>query len=110
MEESMDNEKNMASKPQATGKTAKRILSLSLATASLLVSASSAFGSITPVSVLQTKPVSGVSASNTARTLPAPLLLKHASSDQQLVAQHSSHASHASHASHSSHASHASGL
>jgi hypothetical protein len=43
--------------------------------------------------------------SSTARTLPAPMVLKHANSNQMLVAQHSSHASHASHASHSSHAS-----
>jgi hypothetical protein len=48
-----------------------------------------------------------------ASTLPAPLVLKHADSNQQLVAQHdshSSHSSHDSHSSHSSHSSHASGL
>ena len=98
----MENEKNMA---PATGKVAKRILSVSLATASLLVGATSALGSIAPVPVTQTKPASGVSVSSTARTLPAPMVLKHANSNQMLVAQHSSHASHASHASHSSHAS-----
>jgi hypothetical protein len=46
-------------------------------------------------------------------TLPVPLVLKHADSNQQLVAQHdshSSHSSHDSHSSHSSHSSHASGL
>ena|ERR1039457_3377709 len=103
----MGNEINTA---QATGKAAKRILSVSLATASLLVGAASAFGSIAPVPVVQTKPTSGISVSNTARTLPAPLVLKHANSNQSLVAQHDSHSSHASHASHASHSSHASGL
>jgi hypothetical protein len=90
-----------------------RILSVSLAAASLLVSATSAFGSVAPASIAQTQPVAEFSSSSVPSTLPAPLVLKHTDSNQQLVAQHdshSSHSSHDSHSSHSSHSSHASGL
>jgi hypothetical protein len=90
-----------------------RILSVSLAAASLLVSATSALGSVVPASIAPTQPVAEFSSSSVASTLPAPLVLKHADSNQQLVAQHdshSSHSSHDSHSSHSSHSSHASGL
>jgi hypothetical protein len=103
----MGNEESMI---QTTGKAAKRILSVSLATATLLVGATSALGSIAPVPVMRTMPASGVSVSSTARNLPAPLVLRHADSNQMLVAQHDSHSSHSSHASHASHSSHASGL
>lgn len=103
----MENEKNLAQTP---GKAARRILSVSLATASLLIGATSAFGSLAPVPVMQPQSGSGSSLSNSARTLPSPLLLTHASSDQQLVAQHGSHVSHGSHSSHGSHTSHTSGL
>ena len=94
-------------------KTSKRILSVSLAAASIFASATSSLGSVAPASVAKTKPPAEFSVTSTARTIPAPLVLKHADSSQQLVAQHashSSHSSHASHSSHSSHSSHASGL
>jgi hypothetical protein len=87
-----------------------RILSVSLAAASLLVSATSAFGSVAPASIAPTHPVAVFSSPSAASTLPALLVLKHADSNQQLVAQHDSHSSHSSHDSHSSHSSHASGL
>jgi hypothetical protein len=87
-----------------------RILSVSLAAASLLVSATSALGLVAPASVAKTQPVAEFSAFSSAPTLPAPLVLQHADSNQQLVAQHDSHSSHSSHDSHSSHSSHASGL
>jgi hypothetical protein len=90
-----------------------RILSVSLAAASLLVGATSAFGSFAPASIAPTQHAAEFSSSSVASTLPAPLVLKHADSNQQLVAQHdshSSHSSHDSHSSHSSHSSHASGL
>jgi hypothetical protein len=89
-------------------KPPKRILSVSLAAASLLISAASVLGSVAPASLAKTKPVAEVSESSAATTLPAPLVLKHANSNQQLVAQHDSHASHSSHGSHGSHGSHSS--
>jgi hypothetical protein len=78
----MHNFQDQTSRPQIAGKTAKRIQSVSMATASLLFSAVSAFGSV-----------------------PAALVLNRADSTQQLIAQHDSHASHSSHDSHSSHSS-----
>jgi hypothetical protein len=101
----MEHDSNKASEPRTTGKTAKRILSVSLAAASLLVSATSALGSVAPATVANTQPVAEFSAPSTAGTLPAPLVLRHAISNQQLVAQHDSHSSHESHSSHSSHSS-----
>ena len=106
----MQNNEHRASELLGAGKTAKRIQSLSMATASLLFSAASAFGSVPPVSVAQTTPNGTVSVSDAARSLPAPLVLNPAGSNQQLIAQHDSHDSHSSHASHGSHSSHASGL
>jgi hypothetical protein len=103
---SMQNNEHQALESRAAGKTAKRIQSVSMATASLLFSAASAFGSVPPVSVAQTTPNGTVSVSDAARSLPAPLVLNPAGSNQQLIAQHDSHASHTSHGSHSSHASH----
>jgi hypothetical protein len=106
----MQNNEHRASELLGAGKTAKRIQSLSMATASLLFSAASAFGSVPPVSVAQPTPNGAASVSDSARSLPAPLVLNRAASTQQLIAQHDSHDSHSSHASHGSHSSHASGL
>jgi hypothetical protein len=105
----MENEQDKTSR---TLKTTKRILSVSLAAASLLASATAALGSALPTPVGTAKPVTQIS-STTTRTVPPQLVLKHADQNQQLVAQHgshSSHSSHGSHGSHGSHASHASGL
>lgn len=95
---------------KATRKTAIRILSVSLATASLLAGATSALGSIAAITATQANPTPAASVLGAARTLPAQLVLRPATSNPQLVAQHDSHSSHASHASHASHSSHASGL
>ena len=83
-------------------KNSKHILSVSLAAAGLLVSATSALGSVAPASIATAKPVAEFSTSRAAEALPAPLVLRHANLNQQLVAQHDSHASHASHSSHAS--------
>jgi hypothetical protein len=89
-------------------KKGKRILSVSLAAAGLLASATSALGSVTfsPAEKARTAVEDSVTAVH--RTLPGPLVLKAANNLQQLALQHDSHASHSSHSSHSSHASHSS--
>ena len=96
---------DQTSRQQIAGKTAKRIQSVSMATASLLFSAVSAFGSVPPASVAQSTLIEKASVTNPGRTLPAALVLNRADSTQQLIAQHDSHASHSSHDSHSSHSS-----
>jgi hypothetical protein len=85
-------------------------LSVSLAAAGLLASATSALGSIVSTPIEKAKTVVEVTAPNTARTLPGPLVLKPAGSGQQLAFDHESHVSHGSHGSHGSHHSHSSGL
>ena len=95
--------------PMETGKSEtrkNRILSVSLAAAGLLASATSALGSVTfsPAQTARTTVETSVSAEH--RTLPGPLVLKSASGMQQLAMQHDSHASHSSHHSHHSHSSH----
>lgn len=89
-------------------KIGKRILSISLAAASLLASASSAFAKVSPAPA-QAKVAIETSVAGTQRAVPSPLVLKPASSLQQLAMQHGSHASHTSHHSHHSHHSHTSG-
>jgi hypothetical protein len=106
----MQNKEHQAPESRVAGNTAKRIQSVSMATASLLFSAVSAFGSVPPVSVAQPTPNGAASVTNPARSLPTPLVLNRTASTQQLIAQHDSHESHSSHDSHSSHSSHASGL
>ena len=106
----MQSNENPAPKSLVQGKTAKRIQSVSMATASLLFSTVSAFGSVPPVSVAPPPPIERASVTNPGRTLPAALVLNRAGSNQQLIARHDSHASHSSHDSHSSHSSHSSGL
>jgi hypothetical protein len=98
----MHNFQDQTSRPQIAGKTAKRIQSVSMATASLLFSAVSAFGSVPPASVAQSTLIEKASVTNPGRTLPAALVLNRADSTQ--------HDSHASHSSHDSHSSHSSGL
>jgi hypothetical protein len=110
MEALMENDKNGPSASDNTGKKAKRILSVSLAAAGLLASATSALGSIVSTPIEKAKTTVEVSAQQTGRNIPAPLVLKLANSNQQLAFDHESHASHSSHASHASHASHSSGL
>jgi hypothetical protein len=92
-----------------TGKSEKRknrVLSVSLAAAGLLASATSALGSVTftPAQKARTTVETSVTAEH--RTLPGPLVLKPANGMQQLALQHDSHASHSSHHSHHSHGSH----
>ncbi len=85
-------------------KKGKRILSVSLAAASLLAGASPALGSVASV------PSNFVQASvqQDAKSLPDLLVLKSAN-QTQMTFQHESHSSHASHSSHHSHHSHVSG-
>jgi hypothetical protein len=105
---SMQNNEHQAIESRAAGKTAKHIQSVSMATAALLFSAVSAFGSVPSVYVAQPAPNGAVSVSGSTRPLPGPLVLDRADSNQQLIAQHDSHASHGSHNSHGSHSSHGS--
>jgi len=88
-------------------KKGKRILSVSLAAAGLLASATSALGSLkfSPSQKAKTTVEDSVTV---RRTLPGPLVLKPANGVQQVAQQHSSHASHSSHHSHHSHHSHTS--
>jgi hypothetical protein len=98
-------------RPIATTKTekkTKRILTVSLAAASLLASATSALGSIVSRPVENAKTAVEVTAANTNKTLPGPLVLKPAGSGQLLAFDHQSHVSHGSHHSHHSHHSHTS--
>jgi hypothetical protein len=91
----------------------RRILSLSLAAASLVAAATSAPGSVIFNPIEKARTAVEISGANTQRNLPGPLVLKSANSMHQLAMQHdshSSHSSHSSHASHSSHSSHSSGL
>jgi His-Xaa-Ser system protein HxsD len=89
-------------------KKGKRILSVSLAAAGLLASATSALGSVTfsPIEKPKTTVEDSVTAAH--RTLPSLLVLKSANGTQQVAQQHDSHASHSSHHSHHSHHSHTS--
>ena len=91
-------------------KKSKRILSVSLATAGLLASATSALGSAPSPPIAKARTTIGQSVTAAHRTLPSPLVLKPANGVQQVAQDHSSHVSHSSHASHSSHSSHSSGL
>ena len=89
-----------------TEKRTKRILSLSLAAAGLLASATSALGSVTfsPPEKAKTRVEDSFTAAH--RTLPGPLVLKSATELTQLAQNHASHSSHHSHHSHTSHHSH----
>jgi hypothetical protein len=110
MEALMENDKTGLPSSDNTGKKAKRILSVSLAAAGLLASATSALGSIVSTPIEKAKTAVELSVQQTGTNIPAPLVLKPANSNQQLAFDHESHASHSSHASHASHASHSSGL
>lgn len=105
----MDNDKRVPLVGDKTQKKGKRILSVALAAAGLLASASSALGSVVSAPIEKAKTIVEMSAGNSQRTLPGPLVLKTANSMQQLAMQHESHVSHSSHESHSSHVSHSSG-
>jgi hypothetical protein len=92
-----------------TGKGEKkknRILSVSLAAAGLLASATSALGSVPFSPTEKARTTVEDSAIAAHRTLPGSLILKSASGLQQVALQHDSHASHSSHHSHHSHSSH----
>jgi len=98
-------EENRPIATTTTEKKIRRILTVSLAAASLLASATSALGSIVSSPAEKAKTAVEMTAPNTARTLPGPLVLKPAVSGQQLAFEHGSHVSHVSHHSHHSHSS-----
>jgi hypothetical protein len=91
-------------------KKGKRILSVSLAAAGLLASATSALRSATFLPHEKAKIAVEESVTAVHRTLPSPLVLQSANALHQQLMQHDSHASHASHDSHASHSSHTSAL
>jgi len=82
--------------------TAPKVVTLSLATTSLLLAAATASASNQSASVVPTESTTRITSVNSARALPSPLVLKHVNGDMRLIASHDSHSSHASHASHAS--------
>lgn len=86
----------------------RRILSLSLAAASLVAAATSVPGSVVANPLAKARTATEISGATIQRNLPGPLVLKSGDPMHQLAMQHDSHASHSSHGSHASHASHAS--
>ena len=87
-------------------KKGKRILSVSLAAAGLLASATAALGSATFPPPEKAKTAVEESVTTVHRTLPSQLVLQSSNNLTQLAQNHASHSSHHSHHSHSSHHSH----